>query len=348
MALKELVVNEEQKGRRFDVVAAEMLPMLSRAFVHRLINQGQFLVNDNTQKPGYKLRTGDSISTDVEIADLDSVADIDLPVIYEDSNVLVIDKPVGVISHSRGRYWNEPSVASFVRQRVFTNSRLSHLDGRQGADEAQTEPYIKYGEGALESATQPDAKSSGSLSDSAGKQDAAVQSFEGERAGIVHRLDRATSGVMICAKNQMTLKHLQQQFSNRSVKKRYLAIVDGHMNDNEAVIDMPIERNPIKPQTFRTGANGKPAQTHYSVIKKLKEHSVVALTPRTGRTHQLRVHLSYIKHPIVGDVLYSGETAERLYLHAMELVIKLPNSQYATKFVAPKPESFKSFEKKHG
>lgn len=264
------------------MAATEMLPMLSRAYVHVLIAGKRILLNGAQQKPGYKLREGDVITTDFDESEIDQIADIELPILYEDENVLVINKPEGVISHSRGRYWNEPSVASFVRQ--------------------------KTGQ-------------------------------EGERSGIVHRLDRATSGVMICAKNSETLSFLQKQFSERKVHKTYIAIVKGTMKLPEAIIDMPIERNPKAPSTFRVGPNGKPSQTKYTVIESRAGYDVVKLQPITGRTHQLRVHLTYQKHPIVGDVLYSGEPADRLFLHAFSLEITLPGDKRRV-FEAPLPKAF--------
>lgn len=282
--MKTQKIDDNSTGTRFDIVATEMLPMLSRAYVHVLIEGKRILLNGEQQKPGYKLRAGDVITTDFEEAEIDQIADIELPILYEDENVLVINKPAGIISHSRGRYWNEPSVASFVRQ--------------------------KSGQ-------------------------------EGERSGIVHRLDRATSGVMICAKNADTLSYLQKQFSSRKVKKTYTAIVEGHMKLPEAIVDMPIERNPKAPSTFRVGANGKPSQTKYSVIDTSKECEMLRLQPVTGRTHQLRVHLAHQKHPIIGDTLYNGKEAERLMLHAQSLEITLPGGQRTT-FEAPLPEIFRT------
>lgn len=279
---KNLVIDEQSAGKRFDVVATEMLPILSRAYVHVLIEGRRILLNGQPQKAGYKLRQGDQITTDFDESEIDDIADIELPILYEDDNVIVINKPEGVISHSRGRYWNEPSVASFVRQKT-------------GQD--------------------------------------------GERSGIVHRLDRATSGVMICAKNNETMTFLQEQFSSRKVKKTYIAIVSGHMKLPEAIIDMPIERNPKAPATFRVGSNGKPSQTKYAVIESRQSHDIVKLEPVTGRTHQLRVHLMQQGHPIVGDTLYKGEVADRLYLHALSLEITLPGGDRKT-FEAPLPASF--------
>jgi 23S rRNA pseudouridine1911/1915/1917 synthase len=279
---KRIVIDEQSAGKRTDIVATGLLPMLSRAYVHTLIENGRITVNKELSKAGYKLRKGDTLKIDFDPSELEQIPDIDLPIMYQDDNVLVIDKPVGVISHSRGKYWNEPSVASFVRQ-------ITHQ--------------------------------------------------EGDRAGIVHRLDRATSGVMICAKNSESMSFLQKQFSTRNVKKKYIAIIDGHIEPPEAIIDIPIERNPNAPATFKTSSNGKHAQTHYKVVNSSEKHDLVELTPVTGRTHQLRVHLKHLGHPIVGDILYDGSQAERLFLHAFSLEITLPGGARMI-FTSPQPEAF--------
>jgi 23S rRNA pseudouridine1911/1915/1917 synthase len=283
--MKELLIDEKTKSKRFDVAATEMLPMLSRAYVHALIEGKRILLNGQQEKAGYKLRVGDKITTDFDEKELEQIPEIELPVLFENDDVIVVNKPEGIISHSRGRYWNEPSVASFVRQKTDQ---------------------------------------------------------EGDRAGIVHRLDRATSGVMICAKNQPALSWLQRQFSDRKVKKTYVALVKGHLQHPEAIIDMPIERNPKAPATFRVGPNGKPSQTRYKVIESRENYDLVQLQPQTGRTHQLRVHLVQQKHPIVGDTLYDGEPADRLYLHALSIEITLPGGERKA-FTSPLPKAFKTY-----
>ncbi len=279
---KSLTINNDRAGQRVDIVAGELLPTLSRAYIRRLIDSGRVTLNNENAKAGSRVHIGDKLKTDFEERELEKIASIELPILYEDENVIVINKPVGVISHSRGKYWNEPSVASFVRQKTG----------------------------------QP-----------------------GERAGIVHRLDRATSGVMVCAKNTTSLSWLQKQFSQRQVTKTYLAVVQGTPKVGEAVIDVPIERNPKAPATFRAGSNGKTAQTHYKVLQTNDEYSLIELQPFTGRTHQLRVHLKHIGHPIVGDNLYGGQEYPRLLLHAKTLSIKLPTNEQKV-FEAPLPDEF--------
>lgn len=289
--IQKIVIDESTKNQRADVVATEALPSLSRAYVHKLFESGKITLEDGEQlKAGYRLRRGNTLIIDFDKEEVETIEDIDLPIIYEDQDVMVIDKPAGVISHSRGKFWNEPSVASFVRQKT---------------------PQ------------------------------------DGERAGIVHRLDRVTSGVMICAKNAQTMSFLQKQFSTKKVKKSYTAIVSGHMKEAEAIIDMPIGRNPKKPQTFQAISGGKAARTKYLVEKSFGGYDLLKLEPETGRTHQLRVHLHEVGHSIVGDHLYQGEPADRLYLHALSLEINLPNGQRQS-FTSALPANFAQFETKHG
>ncbi|HEY9714901.1 MAG TPA: RluA family pseudouridine synthase [Chroococcales cyanobacterium] len=273
------------QAQRLDQKVVELLPRLSRAFAAKLIEQGSVTVNHEVvTKPGQKLKESDVVKVDYDMSELDKIPDIDLPILYEDEDCIVLNKPVGVLTHSKGAFNPEATVATFLRTRI--------------------------------------------------------NGMAGERAGIVHRLDRATSGVIICAKNPAALSWLQKQFSQRKTKKTYIAIVEGAMSQNHAVIDMPIERNPKRPQTFRVGANGKPAVTEYSVTENNGTLSLLELKPTTGRTHQLRVHLSNLGHPILGDQLYGGREADRLYLHALSLEITLPSRERKV-FTAPLPKDFK-------
>jgi len=290
------------RGQRLDQKVIELLPQLSRAYATRLITDGKVLVSGTpTLKPGYKLRTGDEIVVDYDTTELEQVPDIDLPVIYEDDECVVINKPVGVLSHGKGIFNQEATVASWLRSHVQQDSQKSHLS----ADESPSD----------------------------------IKNVNWSRAGIVHRLDRATSGVMICAKTSNSMSWLQKQFSQRKVHKTYYALVEGHMPHDHAIIDMPIERNPKTPQFYRVGTQGKPAITEYWVKYAGEKYSLVELKPQTGRTHQLRVHLSHLGHPILGDNLYGGKKADRLYLHAESLEITLPSRERKI-FTAPLPLEF--------
>jgi 23S rRNA pseudouridine1911/1915/1917 synthase len=274
---------EISQAKRLDQYVVDQIPSISRAFATKLIERKDVLVNGEPSKPGYKIRKNDQVTINYDESEQQNIPDIVLPVLFEDDDCIVINKPVGVLTHSKGAFNPEATVATFLRSKI--------------------------------------------------------NGMSGERAGIVHRLDRATSGVIICAKNSKALSLLQKQFSTRKAKKTYMAVVEGHLNPDHAVIDMPIERNPKKPQTFRVGANGKSAVTEYEVQKSSKHYDLVKLMPQTGRTHQLRVHLAHLGHPILGDEFYGGHDADRLLLHALELEITLPNRERKV-FTAPLPEAF--------
>lgn len=295
-------ITEFEIGERLDKTLATMYPEYSRSALERLIEIGDILVNGESCKTKYSLRAGDSITLNFNEFDKD-VEEIDLDIIYEDDDVIVINKPIGVLAHSKGTFSKEGTVASWLKAHV-KNSAKSNLATR-----------LDFAEDTF---------------------------WSSNRAGIVHRLDRGTSGVMICAKTEAAQSHLGKQFSNRNVKKTYLAIISGELSSVEGKIDVPIERNPKKPATFRAGINGKTAQTDFATLQTNEKYSLIELKPKTGRTHQLRVHLDYLKHPIVGDEFYDGEKAERMMLHAKELEITLPSSKRAT-FTADIPEIFAKY-----
>lgn len=280
-----VTVNADHAGTRLDVFVAAQLPELSRAFIQKLCANGKVMVNGAGSKVGNKLREGDEVAIDYTPSDAAAIPHIEVPIIYEDDDVIVMNKPIGLLTHALGVHGTEPSIASFLR------SKTASLDG--------------------------------------------------ERAGIVHRLDRATSGIIIGAKNQKALSWLQKQFAERKAKKTYVALVEGQLSLPEAVIDMPIERNPKAPAMFRVGANGKSAVTAYKVLEQGERYALIELRPETGRTHQLRVHLAHIGHPIAGDPLYGkGKYGDRLFLHAQKLEITLPNRERKT-FTAPLPTEFR-------
>lgn len=270
---------------RLDIAVQARTPSLSRAFAEKLIKQGKVTVDKEVvTKTSYKVEPEQKIIVDYQEQEIPK---IDIPIIYEDNDCVVVDKPIGLLTHSKGSFNPEPTVASWLGDRT--------------------------------------------------------KNFNDERNGIVHRLDRATSGVMICAKNPKALEWLQKQFSSRKVIKTYYAVIAGGIEPKMATIDLPIERNPKTPQKFRVNIKGKPAQTVYKTIKTFqyqgKLFSLIELLPKTGRTHQLRVHLNYLKKPIVGDKFYDGLMADRLYLHAHKLEILLLNKQKLV-FDSAMPKNF--------
>ncbi len=288
--MRKLRVLPKNIGQRVDVFVTSRLPNFTRSALKGLFKRGQVLVNDRPIKAGHKLRPQDTLIVDTSLLDSEP-APVKLPVVYEDKDAVVINKPAGILTHSKGGLTLEPTVASFIK---------------------------------------------GKLTD---------KSLSGNRAGIVHRLDRGTSGVIIGAKTAAVLAYLQKQFSTRQVKKAYVAVVEGQLEPAAALIDAPIARHPKKPQTFRVSAAGKPAQTEYHLLKSFKrgglDFSYVELKPLTGRTHQLRVHLKYVGHPVVGDPVY-GRSAGPLLLHAKSLTVSLPSGETKT-FSAPLPKIFKEF-----
>lgn len=310
------VITEFEVGMRLDKVLALAFPQYSRSALEKLIISGDVLVNGKQVVTKYKTKPKDLIEVDLALFQHPTPR-IELPILYEDDSVVVINKPAGVLTHAKGTHHNEATVATWLKSRVIPTEV----------------------EGSIEKSTD--------LSTSA-QDDEKGGFWQTNRAGIVHRLDRGTSGVMICAKNEAAQTHLQKQFANRKVKKSYYAVISNPLPEQEGIIDLPIERNPKKPASFRVGVNGKPAQTHFKIAASTTDspqtsgHFVVELKPETGRTHQLRVHLAYLKAPIVGDELYNGEPYSRLMLHAHSLEITLPNSQRKV-FTAPLPPEFESF-----
>jgi 23S rRNA pseudouridine1911/1915/1917 synthase len=282
---------QNDAGTRADVFLASKFPNFTRSSLERLFDKKLVRLAESNLKPSYRVKPTDKIEVNDASLKL-PIEQIDLPVIYEDDNVIVINKSEGVLTHSKGAINEEATVASFIKPRIspeFVNNN---------------------------------------------------------RGGIVHRLDRATSGVLITAKNSATVSYLQKQFSSRKVKKTYAAIVDGELEQPEALIDVPIERNPKKPQTFKASSAGKPARTHYKLLKTIdrdnKTYSLLELSPETGRTHQIRVHMAYIGHPVTGDRVYGSGGYPHLYLHSTKLEITIPEGQRKV-FKAPPPDYFKEF-----
>jgi 23S rRNA pseudouridine1911/1915/1917 synthase len=289
--MKEFTVSETDAGIRLDVFVAGQYPEFTRSSLEALFNNELVQVNKSSAKPSYKVKGRDKVKVDETLLRSDPPA-LELPVIYEDTDIIIINKPDGVLTHAKGALNLEGSVASFIKPRL-TDKNLS-----------------------------------------------------GNRAGIVHRLDRHTSGVIITAKTEAAQKWLQKQFSTRKVKKTYIAIVEGGLDPEKALIDAPIARNPSKPQTFSVQPAGKPSQTEYETLEHIekagKSYSLVKLVPKTGRTHQLRVHLACIGHPIVGDGVY-GHAGPELLLHAMELELTTPDKSRQT-FKAPIPDKIRNFD----
>ena len=276
--------------KRLDILLTQKYPELSRSTVQKYINEGYATVNGETVNVSKKLILP-TANFSLNIPTKENHLEKTLPIIYEDENVLVINKPQGLLTHSKGALNDEFTVADFLR--------------RYYADD---------------------------LTD--------------DRPGIIHRLDRDTSGIIIGAKNAETAKFLRKQFSDRNVKKTYYAILDGTPKEETAVLDLPIARNMNNPSTFKVDPNGKSAVTKYEVLKHLPNNQTfVKFNPVTGRTHQLRVHANYINAPIKGDRVYGKPAVkdgaqDRMYLHAGELELTIPGGKRMT-FTSELPKGFK-------
>ena len=258
---------------------------ISRSLWQKYIKAGYVSVNNKVATtPKFEVDETDDIALNLPEKEQ---MDVDLPILYEDDDVLVVNKPSGLLTHAKGGISDEPTVAEIIR------------------------PKTSF-------ATDTD------------------------RPGIVHRLDRDTSGLLIIAKNPESAAHLQRQFAERTAKKTYIAITDGKPKLNAAKIDLPIGRNPSAPSTFRIDPNGKPAQTTYHVLAENDAQSLVELKPTTGRTHQLRVHLAHLNAPILGDRVYGKSSDCRMMLHAQKLEITLPSGERKV-FEAAIPDEFKRF-----
>ena len=258
---------------------------ISRSLWQKYIKAGYVSVNSKVvTTPKFEVDETDEIALDLPEKEQ---ADVDLPILYEDDDVIVVNKPSGLLTHAKGGLSDESTVAEIIR------------------------PKTSF-------ATDTD------------------------RPGIVHRLDRDTSGLLIIAKNPESAAHLQRQFAERTAKKTYIAITDGKPKLNAAKIDLPIGRNPSAPSTFRIDPNGKPAQTTYHVLAENDAQSLVELKPTTGRTHQLRVHLTHLNAPILGDRVYGKSSDCRMMLHAQKLEITLPSGERKV-FEAIVPDEFKKF-----
>ena len=258
---------------------------ISRSLWQKYIKAGYVSVNNKVvTTPKFEVDETDEIALNLPEKEQ---TDVDLPILYEDDDVIVVNKPSGLLTHAKGGLSDEPTVAEIIR------------------------PKTSF-------------------------------AADTDRPGIVHRLDRDTSGLLIIAKNPESAAHLQRQFAERTAKKTYIAITDGKPKLNAAKIDLPIGRNPSAPSTFRIDPNGKPAQTTYHVLAENDAQSLVELKPTTGRTHQLRVHLAHLNAPILGDRVYGKSSDCRMMLHAQKLEITLPSGERKV-FEAAVPDEFKKF-----
>ncbi len=272
-------IRAQADASRLDKFLAEALPDLSRSFIQKLIAAGHISVNDQLLKASYSVQAGDRIVVRVPPPQPLEVEPepIALRILYEDDDIVAVDKPAGMVVHpSHGH-----------RSGTLVNALLAHCAELSGIG--------------------------GTL-----------------RPGIVHRLDKDTSGILIVAKNDQAHRDLQQQFRSRDVTKTYLALVEGQISAPSGVVDAPIARDPKERKRMAVVPAGREARTEYRVLEYFAEHAFVEVRPVTGRTHQIRIHFASIGHPIVGDRVY-GFRKQRLaikrhFLHAAHIAFNLPSS----------------------
>lgn len=293
--MKEYIVSQEEKGKRLDTYIPSVDTDITRTSAQRLIEDGNILVNGKNVKVSYKIQENDKISVEIpEPKQIELKAqDIPIEIVYEDSDIIVVNKPKGMVVH----------------------------------------PANGNPDGTLVNAIMAICKDS-------------LSGIGGEiRPGIVHRIDKDTSGLLIVAKNDNSHVKMSEQIKNHEVKKTYIALVRGVFKENEATIDMPIGRSISDRKKMAVNKNGKDAITHIKVLKRFDKYTLLQVNIETGRTHQIRVHLSHIGYPIVGDYTYSNGKNEfdvvGQCLHAQKLEFKHPITQKDMCLEAELPQYFK-------
>ncbi len=273
---------------RLDKFVGDNCPGLSRTHAQQLITEGLVTVNGKTAKSSLKLIAGDKVVVTVPPEAPAALAgeDIPLKIIYEDKDLLVIDKPAGLAVHP----------APGTPSGTLANAVAHYL------------PSI--------------AKDADDL-----------------RPGIVHRLDKDTSGLIIVAKNRAAQANLSGQFKNRTVKKTYITLVSGNLKPEKGIIEADIGRDPKNRQRMAVVADGRASRTNYQVIHYYGHYTLLEIHPETGRTHQIRVHLAAIGYPVVGDITYGQATRHlsRQFLHAGKIGFKLPSTGQWVEFESPLP-----------
>jgi 23S rRNA pseudouridine1911/1915/1917 synthase len=298
MERHEFTADAEDAGLRLDVYLAGLLPSHSRSQLQRLIREGRVTVEGAAAKSNQPMKPGQHVLVEVPDAKpaVPHPQDLALPILYQDDDVLVIDKPAGMVVHPGAGH----------AEGTLVNALLFHAEDLSGVG----------GE---------------------------------ERPGIVHRLDRGTSGLMVVAKNDLAHRELSRQFQDREIEKEYVALAWGDVHGGRR-IDLPIGRDPVHRERMSTRARrARTAVTRVTASRKLGGVSLLHVAIATGRTHQIRVHLSAIGHPIVGDHTYGGvrhrmpaalrpvERLERPFLHAARLVFVHPRDGCRLEFEAPLP-----------
>mgnify|MGYP000040539789 FL=1 len=289
-----LVVDEINKGKRLDSYISDNMDKISRSFAQKLIENQQVTINGKNEKASYKVCAGDNIQVDVPEAQGTKLKAQDIPVdvVYEDKDIIVANKPKGMVVHPANGNPDGTLVNAIL---AMCKDSLSGIGGEI-------------------------------------------------RPGIVHRLDKDTSGLLIIAKNNEAHVKMSKQIQDRLVTKKYIALIRGVVKDDEATIDMPIARSKVDRKKMAVDKDGKQAVTHFKVIKRYRGYTLLEIKIDTGRTHQIRVHMAKIGYPVVGDMVYSNGKnefgIEGQMLHAKSLEFSHPITGKKMHLEAPLPEYF--------
>lgn len=280
---------------RIDKYLNSQFEEFTRTQIQLMIEEGLIKVNDKIIKSNYKLKINDNIEVTIKDPEATDIMpqDIPLDIYYEDSDIIVVNKPSGMVVH--------PAIGNY--KDTLVNALLFHCKDLSG--------------------------------------------INGEiRAGIVHRIDKDTSGLLVACKNDLAHKNLSQQFIDHKVNKIYYALVNGVINHNIGLINAPIGRNPESRQQMAVVENGKESITHFKVLERFKKHTLVEVKLETGRTHQIRVHMKYIGFPLVGDPVYGLRKVEGTngqLLHAKKLEFHHPRTNEFLSFECPLPDYFEQY-----
>ena len=291
-----MVIKANENNIRIDKYLATLEGLsYSREFINKMIDNNAILVNGKNIKSSYKIKENDEITIDESFKQEINIEPVEMPlnIVFEDENVLVIDKPSGLVVHPGSGNYNN----TLVNGLMYYTKNLSNVGGE-------------------------------------------------ERPGIVHRIDKDTSGLMLVAKTNEAHKILAEDFKNKRVKREYIALVCGVLPHNSATIDAPIGRDKVNRQRMAvTSDNSKNAVTHLTVLKRYKDYTLVKLQLETGRTHQIRVHLSYIGYPIYNDPVYLNKNATEFgqFLHSASIDFIEPITKEHLHFESALPKEFQEF-----
>ena len=293
--MEEIRLTVDNTGERLDVWLAGKIEGYSRTYLQKLIREGYILVNNTNARPNYLVRAGDNISVTIpESSKLEVKPEsLEFDIIYEDKDILVINKPKGMVVHPAAGNYSGTLVNALMK---YCGENLSSINGVL-------------------------------------------------RPGIVHRLDKDTSGLLLVAKNNVTHLKLSEKLKNHQIKRVYEALVEGVIKEDSGKIDAPIGRHPFHRKKMAVNTrSGRNAVTHFRVLERFKDSTYIELKLETGRTHQIRVHMAFIKHPVLGDTLYgSGKKRNDLkgqVLHARKIGFEHPSTGEYMEFESPLPEYF--------